>query len=77
MKYEDEHRLFLQGIMSRGMMGFDETFKLFKLICERCDVGIPESKKEVVENLALLVREINKTIEDLSLEILKVQISQN
>jgi hypothetical protein len=34
--YGDEHRIFLQGIMTRGILSHQEVLKLFATATDRC-----------------------------------------
>lgn len=36
LKYGDEHKVFLQGIISRGIMNSGEVMDMFCLACNRC-----------------------------------------
>ncbi len=36
MGYEDKHRIFLQGIMTRGIINVEEVKKLYEIAHKRC-----------------------------------------
>lgn len=69
--YSDEHRIFLQGIMARGILNAEEVHTLLKMACRRCNVEIPVDGKGKMEKLKRFIQTINKELECLGLQIKK------
>ena len=69
--YSDEHRIFLQGIMARGILNAEEVHTLLKMACRRCNVEIPVDQKGKMEKLKRFIQTINKELESVGLQIKK------
>lgn len=69
--YSDEHRIFLQGIMARGILNAEEVHTLLNMACRRCKVEIPVDSKGKMEKLKHFIQTINKEIECIGLQIKK------
>ena len=69
--YSDEHRIFLQGIMSRGILCAEEVHTLLKMSCGRCNVEIPPDSTGRMEKLKKFIQTINKELEGLGFQIKK------
>ena len=67
--YSDEHRIFLQGIMARGILNAEEVHTLLKMACRRCNVEIPVDQKGKMEKLKRFIQTINKELESVGLQM--------
>ena len=54
MAYGDAHRIFLQGIMSKGILSYVETYDLLKIACNRLQSIESFSKFSFFFNLIFL-----------------------
>jgi len=72
-KYSDEHRIFLQGIMCRGVLNEKEVHSLHDKTLTACGFEIPEKKSEKDQLLVDMIQTINAQIRDLGLLIKKGQ----
>ena len=70
-EYEDEHRLFVQGIMAKGVLNNKEVHALHEKVLKICNIEIPEKKKDLIDLLAKNIRTINNEIERVGLMIKK------
>ena len=70
-EYEDEHRLFLQGIMAKGVLNNKEVHTLHEKVLKMCSIEIPEKRKDLIDLLASNIRTINNEIESVGLMIKK------
>ena len=70
-QYSDEHRIFLQGIMSKGILNAEEVHSLLRMACGRCKVETPVDRPGKLEKLKKFIITINKELGDLGLEIRK------
>ena len=70
-EYEDEHRLFLQGIMAKGVLNNKEVHTLHEKVLKMCSIEIPERRKDLIDLLASNIRTINNEIESVGLMIKK------
>ena len=63
-KYQDEHRLFLQGLMCKGIRNEKEVHTLHDKSLSLCNIPIPEKKSErnalLVENIGTINTELRK-----------------
>ncbi len=66
--YGDRHRVFLQGIMAKGILDFQEVHRLYKTSYKVEGIDVPELRKGLVP----LIHEINSELDDLELKIVKV-----
>ena len=67
--YSDEHRIFLQAILSRGIMNADEARAQFEMACKRLNVKIPVEEKNKREKFKRFLEAINAELKSLRLEI--------
>ena len=70
-EYEDEHRLFLQGIMAKGVLNNKEVHSLHEKVLKMCSIEMPEKRKDLIDLLAKNIRTINNEIEGVGLMIKK------
>ena len=47
-KFDDEHRIFLQGIMCKGILNDKEVHALHSRALKACSIEIPDKKPESV-----------------------------
>lgn len=63
-KYQDEHRIFVQGLMCKGILDEKEVHSLHKKALRLCNIPIPETKSEknrlLVENIQIINNELKK-----------------
>ncbi|TRY61194.1 hypothetical protein TCAL_01482 [Tigriopus californicus] len=71
-EYGDEHRIFLQGMMCRGIADYQEILKLLQCVCVRCNLVFPNEKKDQARMLVHIVQQINTKLDPLGLLIDKV-----
>jgi len=71
-KYDDEHRLFVQGLMAKGILSTKEVYSLLELALESCKIDFPEEIKDRQKTLLNFIHEINETLSDLDLTVRKV-----
>ena len=69
--YGDEHRIFLQGLMCRGILDAKEVNRLLEVALENCKIDIPDQKTEKQKLLLQIITEINENLGDLDLMIKK------
>jgi len=69
--YEDEHRIFLQGLMCKGVLNSKEVNALHEKALVICKVDIPQEKKERQMLLAKNIQVINNELERVGLIIRK------
>lgn len=69
--YDDEHRIFLQGMMSRGILDFKTVLSLLEATLGLCKIAMPGSRAERDQAIMKLVHDINDKIRDLNLTIRK------
>ena len=72
-KYSDEHRIFLQGMMCRGVLDTKEVNDLLQRTLKSCNTEIPEKKSECLALIQDMVVTINGEISKLGLIIRKGQ----
>jgi len=72
-KFDDEHRIFLQGIMCKGILNDKEVHALHLSSLKACSVEIPEKRQERDQLLVKNIQTINDEIEKLGLKIRKGQ----
>jgi len=72
-KFDDEHRIFLQGIMCKGILNDKEVHALHSRALKACSIEIPEKKPERDLLLVTNIQIINGEIEKLGLKIRKGQ----
>jgi len=69
--YEDEHRIFLQGLMCKGVLNSKEVNALHEKALVICKVEVPQEKKERQHLLARNIQIINNELEHVGLVIRK------
>jgi len=69
--YEDEHRIFLQGLMCKGVLNKEEVNTLHEKALTMCKIDIPEKKVERQRLLAANIQTINNQLEPVGLVIRK------
>jgi len=69
--YSDEHRMFLQGMMSRGAANTRQVNNLLTLVLRNCSIPVPERKEERQMVLLDMIHKINKQLQDIGLAIKK------
>lgn len=69
--YSDEHRIFVQGIMTRGILNSEEVYSLLDMACRRCDVEMPVDRKEKSLKLVKFIQTINRELEPMGMIIKK------
>ena len=69
--YSDEHRIFLQGLMCRGVLDFNEVYDLTRRTLKACNIDIPEKRKECIAMALEMVQIINGEVAKLGLKIIK------
>ena len=72
-KYSDEHRIFLQGMMCRGVLDTKEVNDLLQRTLKSCNTDIPDKKSECLALIQDMVVTINGEISKLGLIIRKGQ----
>ena len=72
-KYSDEHRIFLQGIMCKGVLNDHEVNNLHDKALRSCGIEIPEKKSEKMKMLVENIMTINDEIKKVGLSIRKGQ----
>ena len=70
-RMEDEHRIFLQGLMCKGVLDVDEVLKLHEGSLTLCKMNVPESRKEHLELLGGNIETINDCLSSLGLVVRK------
>jgi len=69
--YEDEHRIFLQGLMCKGVLNKEEVNALHEKSLAMCKIEIPEKKVERQRLLGANIQTINNQLEPIGLVIRK------
>ena len=72
-RYQDEHRIFLQGIMCRGILKERDVNSLHNKALRMCGISIPETKEEKNSLLAKNIQTINTELRKVGLLIKKGQ----
>ena len=72
-RYADEHRIFLQGIMCKGVLNDKEVHALHDKALKACNIDIPEKKTEKDQLLVSNIQLINSEIKKIGLLIKKGQ----
>lgn len=67
--YGTPHRMFVQAMLTRGIISSSELSKLFELICKRCDIESPNNKKYQQDFYQTIN---NKLSEKANLKLIKV-----
>lgn len=66
------HRIFLQGLMCRGIVDANEALKLYEFAAIRCHGEVSDDRNEKFKKMGPFVRQINEQLEKLGMKILKV-----
>ena len=72
-RYQDEHRIFLQGLMCRGILKEKDVYSLHNKSLTLCGIEIPETKEEKNSLLAKNIQTINIELRKVGLLIKKGQ----
>ena len=72
-RYQDEHRIFLQGMMCQGILKEKDVYALHNKALKMCDISIPETKADQNSLLANNIQTINKELRKVGLLIKKGQ----
>ena len=59
---EDEHRLFLQGLMCRGILNSKEVNSLHERCLKVCGIKISEKRKDLNDLLVRNIHTINSNL---------------
>ena len=70
-KYQDEHRIFLQGMMCQGILKEKEVYSLHNKALKMCDISIPETREEKNSLLSKNIQTINMELRKVGLLIKK------
>lgn len=70
-KYQDEHRIFLQGMMCQGILKEKDVYSLHNKALKMCDIAIPETKEEKNSLLSKNIQTINTELRKVGLLIKK------
>ena len=68
---EDEHRIFLQGLMCKGVLDVDEVLSLHEGSLTLCKMNVPASRKEHLKLLGENILTINDCLSSLGLVVRK------
>jgi len=68
---EDQHRVFLQGLMCRGILNNKEVNTLFEKSLRVCGLEVPEKRKEVTDLLVATIHVINDHLGEVGLGVRK------
>ena len=69
--YSDEHRIFLQGMMCRGVLDSNEVHDLLRRTLKACHIDIPQKKEECKIMISDIVQIINDEISTLGMKIIR------
>lgn len=69
--YDDEHRMFVQGIMCKGILNQKEVTALHEKALRACNIEIPEKKAEKQDLLVKLMVVININLEKVGMVVRK------
>ena len=69
--YEDEHRIFLQGLMCKGILNSKEVNALHEKALAICNIEIPEKKVERQKLLVKNIQTINDQLDHVGLVVKK------
>ena len=72
-RYQDEHRIFLQGMMCQGILKEKDVYALHNKALKMCGISIPETKVDQNSLLASNIQTINKELRKVGLLIKKGQ----
>ena len=70
--YGNTHKIFLQGIMCRGILSSTEMNNLYDLSLKRCNIEpLPKKDPRRINNLARFIHSINDKLDVLNLKLVK------
>lgn len=69
-KYGRPHRMFVQAMLTRGIIASSELTDLFGLVCKRCEIELPADTKELSKAFYFAVN--SKIVEKCNLKLVKV-----
>lgn len=72
-KYQDEHRIFVQGLMCRGFLKEKDVHALHNKALRMCGISIPETKEDKNSLLTSNIQTINQELRKVGLLIKKGQ----
>ena len=72
-KYQDEHRIFLQGLMCQGILKEKDVYSLHNKALTLCGISIPETKEDENSLLKKNIQTINTELRKVGLLIKKGQ----
>ena len=72
-RYQDEHRIFLQGMMCKGILKEKDVYSLHNKALKVCNIPIPETKDEKNSLLSKNIQTINMELRKVGLFIKKGQ----
>ena len=72
-KYQDEHRIFVQGLMCRGFLKEKDVHALHNKALRMCGISIPETKENKNSLLTSNIQTINQELRKVGLLIKKGQ----
>ena len=72
-KYQDEHRIFVQGMMCQGILKEKDVYALHNKALKMCDISIPETKEDKNSLLANNIQTINTELRKIGMLIKKGQ----
>jgi len=70
-RYEDEHRIFVQGIMCKGVLNSKEVNLLHEKALRKCGIEVPEKRKDQQDLLLANIKTINEELDTAGLTIRK------
>ena len=70
-KYQDEHRIFLQGMMCKGILKEKDVYALHNKSLKMCGISIPETKEDKNSLLTKNIQTINTELRKVGLLIKK------
>jgi len=68
---EDQHRVFLQGLMCKGVLNKKEVDQLFEKSLKVCSLEVPEKRKEMNDLLVKTIHVINDNLGEVGLVVRK------
>ena len=72
-EYGDQHRIFLQGMLTRGMVNSRELHELHDISLTRCGIPVPENQMEKNNDVKRFLKIINDNCGHLGLSLVKIK----
>ena len=69
----DQHRVFLQGMLTRGMVNSKELDELYDISLARCDIPVTENRIQRSNDIKRFLRVIGDNIVHLGLQLVKIK----